>query len=90
LQTLNSKGCKIQYPTHWGIKFMGWSEPTTTNAPIQDEAIQAILGVNQKHILFPCPRIFQLYLFTPNFSPPTYLTSFCARSIARAQESLKL
>jgi hypothetical protein len=58
LETLNSKGCKIQHPTHWGIKFMGWSEPTATSAIIQDEAIQAVLGMNQKHILFPCPRFF--------------------------------
>jgi hypothetical protein len=32
---------------------MGWNEPTATNAPIQHEAIQAVLGMNQKHILFP-------------------------------------
>ncbi len=37
----------------------GWSEPAATNAPVQDEVIQAVLGMNQKHILFPCPRIFQ-------------------------------
>jgi hypothetical protein len=37
---------------------MGWSEPTTTNAPIQNEVVQGILGMNQKHILFPCPRFF--------------------------------
>jgi hypothetical protein len=39
---------------------MGWSEPAATNAPVEDEAIQAVLWwMNQKHILYPCPRIFQ-------------------------------
>jgi hypothetical protein len=46
---------------------MGWNEPTTTNAPIQDEAIQGVLGINQKHILFPCPRFFQLSSLPHNF-----------------------
>jgi hypothetical protein len=32
----------------------GWSEPAATSAPVQDEAVQAVLGMNQKHIL-PCP-----------------------------------
>jgi hypothetical protein len=41
----------------WLVK--GWSEPAATCAPVQDEAVQAILGMNQKHILFPCPGIFQ-------------------------------
>jgi hypothetical protein len=41
----------------WLVK--GWSEPAATCAPVQDEAVQAILGMNQKHILFPCPVIFQ-------------------------------
>jgi len=27
-------------------------------APVQDEAVQVILGMNQKHILFPCLGIF--------------------------------
>jgi len=39
--------------------FLGWSETTATNAPVQDEAVQAVLGMNQKHILLPCPGIFQ-------------------------------
>jgi hypothetical protein len=38
---------------------MGWSEPAATNAPVEDEAIQAVLWMNQKHILYPCPGIFQ-------------------------------
>jgi hypothetical protein len=29
----------------------GWTEPAATNAPVKDEAVQAILGMNQKHIL---------------------------------------
>jgi len=37
----------------------GWSEPAATSAPVQDEAVQAVLWMNQKHILFPCPGIFQ-------------------------------
>jgi hypothetical protein len=28
----------------------GWSEPAATNAPDEDEAVQAVLGMNQKHI----------------------------------------
>jgi len=36
-----------------------WSETTATNAPVQDEAVQAVLGMNRKHILLPCPGIFQ-------------------------------
>jgi len=38
---------------------VGWSEPAATSAPVQDEAVQALLGMNQKHILFVCPGIFQ-------------------------------
>jgi hypothetical protein len=40
-------------------KTTSWSEPAATSAPVQDEAIQPVLGMNQKHILFPCPWIFQ-------------------------------
>jgi len=36
-------------------KQIGWSEPIATNAPVEDEAVQAILGMNQKHILL-CPK----------------------------------
>jgi len=88
----------------------GRSEPAATNAPIEDEAIQAVLGMNWKHIL-PCPKFlvfsasslpqsFSLLLtslsltspsyFPPTYHPPrTYLTSFGAQSIIRAQERLK-
>jgi hypothetical protein len=37
---------------------LGWNEPTAANAPIEDEAVEVVLGMNQKHILFPCTRIF--------------------------------
>jgi hypothetical protein len=52
---------------------MGWSEPAATNALVQDEAIEAILGMNQKHILFPYPRIFQRLSLPQNFPllPPS-------------------
>ncbi len=45
-----------------------WSEPAATSAPVQDEALQAVLGMNQKHILFQgffspllCPKIYPFY-----------------------------
>jgi hypothetical protein len=57
---------------------MGWSETTATDALVQDEAVQAVLGMNQKHILLPCPGIFQPPSLPQNFPllptppPPTY------------------
>ncbi len=72
---------------------MSWSEPGATSAPVQDEAIQAILGLNQKHILFPYPRIFQPPSLPQNFPllptspPPTSFISFPSHSISRAWES---
>jgi hypothetical protein len=54
------------------VKKLGWSEPAATSAPVQDEAVQAILGMNQKHILFSCQGIFQPPFSAPKFSPPTY------------------
>jgi hypothetical protein len=36
-------------------KFFGWNKPAATNAPVEDEAIQAILGMKETHIL-PCPK----------------------------------
>ncbi len=75
----------FKYPNWWLLQksktlISSWSEPAATSAPIQDDAIQAILGMNQKHILFPCPGIFQapslpqnfLFLRTP---PPLWPTS---------------
>jgi hypothetical protein len=68
----------------------GWSEPIATSAPVQDEAIQVVFGMNQKHVL-PCPRflVFSTFFLLPKFFPPTYFTSFCAHSIIKAQESLQ-
>jgi hypothetical protein len=65
---------------------VGWSEPAATSAPVQDEAVQAILGMNQKHILFPCPgifsplrpKIFPSYLLP---SPPSYLPHLISHSL---------
>jgi hypothetical protein len=58
---------------------LGWSELATTNAPIEDEAVQAVLGMNQKHIL-PYPKFlgfFSLFfapkIFLPTYLPPTFL-----------------
>jgi hypothetical protein len=71
----------------------GWSEPAATSAPIQDEAVQVVLGMNKKHILFPaqgffslllCPKIFPSYLLSP---PHTSFTSFPTHSISIARES---
>ncbi len=68
----------------------------------QDETIQSVLGMNQKHILFPCPGIFQPLLCPKIFPsyltppPPLYLpplptsfTSFPAHSISNAWESFQ-
>ncbi len=66
---------------------MCWSEPASTNAPVENEAVQVILGMKQKHIL-PCPRFlvfaasslpqsFSLLLtsllLTSPLLPPSYL-----------------
>jgi hypothetical protein len=61
--------------------YNGWSEPVAINAPVEDEAIEVVLGMNQKHIL-PCPKllVFSTFFLPQNFSllptslPPTYLT----------------
>jgi hypothetical protein len=44
-----------------------WSESATTNAPVEDEAIETVLGMNKKHILFLSPRIFQPPSLPQNF-----------------------
>jgi hypothetical protein len=70
----------------------GWSEPAATNAPVQDEAVLVVLGMHQKHILFPCPRIFQppslpqnfplLPIFPLSYLPlPSYLPHFISHSL---------
>jgi len=58
----------------WGE---GWSEPAATNAPVQDEAVQAILGMNPNtssppslHIFYfplPLPRVFSALLSAQSF-----------------------
>jgi hypothetical protein len=68
-----------------GYKFRGinsgWSEPAATNAPVEDEAVQAILGMNQKHIL-PCLKFWvfsvsslwpQSFSLLPTSPPPIYI-----------------
>jgi hypothetical protein len=45
----------------------GWSEPLATSAPVQDEVVQVVLKMNQKHILFPNPGIFQPPSLPQNF-----------------------
>jgi hypothetical protein len=50
------------------VKNPGWSELVATNAQVQDEAVQALLGMNQKHIL-PCPR---LLVFSAFFLPQSF------------------
>jgi len=77
----------------------GWSELAATNAPVQDEAVQAVLGMNQKTYPLPVPRDFLGAFSAPKFSPPTYfppptylppptsLASFPAHSISKARES---
>jgi hypothetical protein len=76
---------------------LGWNELVATSALVQDEVIQAILGMNQKDILFPCLGIFHpplcskivpSFLLPPSYLPlPTSLTSFPIHSISRAWES---
>jgi hypothetical protein len=64
--------------------------------PVQDEAIQAILGWTQNTSSSSAQGILALFS-APNFSPPTYLPpstcvtsfSFCAQSNSKAQESLR-
>ncbi len=69
---------------HWRV-LVGWSELAATSAPAQDDVIQAVLGMNQKHILFPCTRIFQPPSLPQNFPfylpPPSYLPHFISHSL---------
>jgi len=80
--------------TCWSLLGQGWSEPAATSA-----VVQAVLTMNQKHILFRCPGIFQPPSLPQNFpflltsprsylpTPSTSLTSFSTHSISRAWES---
>ncbi len=51
----------------WARK--GCSEPAATNAPVEDEAVEVVLGMNQKHIL-PSPKFltFSVSSLPQNFS----------------------
>jgi hypothetical protein len=51
--------------------------PTRVNEqpPVQDEAVQTVLRMNQKHILFPYPGIFQGLVFRI-FQPPSLPQNF--------------
>jgi hypothetical protein len=51
---------------------ISWSEPAATNAPVEDEAVQAILGWTKNK--FSQPKVFGFVsLFSgPKFFPPTY------------------
>ncbi len=58
----------------------GWSEPAATSAPVQHEAVQAVLGMKPKHIQvrhfcfpLPLPRVFSALFSAAKLSPPTYL-----------------
>jgi len=81
--------------TSYNFKLLGWSEPAATNAPIEDEVIQAVLGMNQKtHAPLPkkvlvfsafcLPQSFFLLptslLFTSPLLPPSYLLNLILRS----------
>jgi len=57
----------------------GWSEPAATTAPVEDEALGAVLGMNQNHILpaqiyiyFPVSTLPQnIFLLPTSHLPPT-------------------
>jgi hypothetical protein len=55
--------------------YIGWTEPADTNAPVEDEAVQAVLRMNKKHILLARNyRVFSTSYLPQKFSlPPTYL-----------------
>jgi hypothetical protein len=56
---------------------VGWSEPAATNAPVEDEAVEAVLGMNQNHILPIQSYCFFLSLLYPkkfpSYLPPSHL-----------------
>jgi hypothetical protein len=72
------------------IPKIGWSELAATNAPVENEAIQTVFGMNQKHLLpypkflvfsaFSLPQSFSLLptslLLTSPLLPPSYLPHF--------------
>jgi len=70
---------KRHQQANYAIKLAGWSEPAVTNGPVEDEAVQAVLGMNQKHILL-CPKFLvssasslpQSFSLLPTSLPPTF------------------
>jgi hypothetical protein len=52
---------------------IGWSEPAATNAPVQDEAVQARFGDEQKTHPLLLPWDFSTPFSALKFCPPTYL-----------------
>jgi hypothetical protein len=74
---------------------VGRSELAATSAPVQDEAIQAVLGMNPNTskqaifiFLFPCPGFFYPSFLPQSFPLLPISAHFALTSIARAQESL--
>jgi hypothetical protein len=50
------------------LVFPAWSESAASSAPVEDEDIKPILGMNQKHIL-PYPRFL---VFSASFLPQSF------------------
>ncbi len=50
----------------------GWSQPATTNALVQDEAVSSHFGDEPKTHPLPLPRDFSGPFSAPKISPPTY------------------
>ncbi len=94
--------CLCPHQMAQDLDILGWSEPASTNAPVEDEAIQVVLGMNRKHIL-PCPKLLVFLasflpqsffllpislLLTPTSLPPSYLLHPILSSLHR-QKHLK-
>jgi hypothetical protein len=61
------------------MRSRGWSEPAAINAPVEDEAVEPVLGMNQKHILPAQSYCFFFFASSlpQNFSLlPTYPLSY--------------
>ncbi len=87
IQAFNTNSFQHHYQDidhNHNLQVLSWSEPTTTNAPIEDEAIQTILRMDQKPIFFPYPRIFQPPSLPQNFPLLPTSPSFFVHSISRA------
>jgi hypothetical protein len=90
------KNCEIEFCSNSvpknSVDFVGWNEPTTTNALVQDEAIQVVSGDEPKTHP-PLPKDFGFFnlLFAPkaflSYLLPTYFTSFCVHSIIKVQRA---